>query len=111
MSKKSDTIMFYDEEYVAVLDRHSFVNDIEKMAPAAKKKVTKSNEKSSKKESNQSVHVLRLSKRYEQLAFLGTLFPENKDDLISPLVAVEVKPQVFESQLPPSMRQKKFGTM
>ena len=37
--------------------------------------------------------------------------PENDEDLTSPLVAVEVKPQVLQCQLPPSMRRKKFGAM
>merc|ERR1712018_539115 len=104
MSKKSDTVMFYDEEYIAVLDRHVVMNDIEKMAASTAKKQAKSNgkngEKTPKKKEDvisDSVNVLRLSKRYEQLAFLGTLIPENTDDVTSPLVAVEVKPHMFDN--------------
>ena len=113
MSKKSDTILFYDEEYIAVLDRHFVMNDIEKMVSVSPtKKQAKNNDQKSNKTKIQSFpNILRLSKRYEHLAFLGTLIPENNDDLTAPIVAVEVKPQVFESQLPPSMRQKKFGAM
>ena len=118
MSKKSDTVIFYDEEYIAVLDRQVVMNDIEKMTASTAKKQAKSNgkpgEKTPKKKEellSDSVNVLRLSKRYEQLAFLGTLTPENTDDVTSPLVAVEVKPHMFDNQLPPGMRQKKFGAM
>merc|ERR1712150_244318 len=50
MSKKTDTVMFYDEEYIAVLDRHVVMNDIEKMAASTAKKQAKSNgEKTPKK--------------------------------------------------------------
>ena len=88
------------------------------MTASTAKKQAKSNgkngEKTPKKKEDvisDSVNVLRLSKRYEQLAFLGTLTPENTDDVTSPLVAVEVKPHMFDNQLPPGMRQKKFGAM
>ena len=45
---------------------------------------------------------LRMSRKYDHLVSLHHL---HKDEI----VAVEVKPSVIESQLPPSMKQKKFG--
>ena len=75
---------------------------------------------------------MSITKKYEYLTHLGfvnssTILPgkeEPKDNLgeingvldkpasLQPiLVAVEVKPQFLESQLPPSVRQKKFGAM
>ena len=36
---------------------------------------------------------------------------ENKNITQPIVVAVEVKPQFLESQLPPSVRRKKFGAM
>ena len=45
---------------------------------------------------------LRMSRKYDHLVSLHHL---DKDEI----VAVEVKPSVIESQLPPSMKQKKFG--
>ena len=84
------------------------------------------------KHSMGSTQAMRITKKYEHLVHLG-LFESSqsfhvKDELgnkndksnvsqevltSSPctLVAVEVKPQSFESQLPPSVRQKKFGAM
>lgn len=75
---------------------------------------------------------MSITKKYEYLAHLGlvnspTILPCKKlpkDSLAEMngtvdkstssepiLVAVEVKPQFLESQLPPSVRQKKFGAM
>ena len=64
---------------------------------------------------------MRVTKKYEHLVHLGTIssFPKSPikcqdDPRTTPqisLVAVEVKPQFLESQLPPSVRQKKFGAM
>ena len=64
---------------------------------------------------------MRVTKKYEHLVHLGTIssFPKSPvkcqdDPRTTPqvsLVAVEVKPQSLESQLPPSVRQKKFGAM
>merc|ERR1712025_831123 len=45
---------------------------------------------------------LRLSRKFDHLLSLHHL---DKDEI----VAVEVKPSVIESQLPPSLKQKKFG--
>ena len=75
---------------------------------------------------------MRITKKYEYLTHLGfvdssklsTADKPHKDSLaemngiqdkptsVQPiLVAVEVKPQFLESQLPPSVRRKKFGAM
>ena len=70
---------------------------------------------------------MRVTKKYEYLVHLGILnslsephmennFTKIESTRETPstqpsLVAVEVKPQFLESQLPPSVRQKKFGAM
>ena len=71
---------------------------------------------------------MRITKKYEHLVYFGSrniptvkmksnssLLPaddkENKNITQPTVVAVEVKPQFLESQLPPSVRRKKFGAM
>ena len=117
LSKKSDTILFYDEQLISVLDRPALMNCTAGVVPSASKQTKKeglNKENIAKKCADVEAlkkSVMRLSKRYEYLVFMGTLTPENDEDLTSPLVAVEVKPQVLQCQLPPSMRRKKFGAM
>jgi len=117
LSKKSDTILFYDEQLISVLDRPALMNCTAGVVPSASKQTKKEglikDSTTAKKSDVEALKksVLRLSKRYEYLVFMGTLTPENDEDLTSPLVAVEVKPQVLQCQLPPSMRRKKFGAM
>ena len=72
--------------------------------------------------------AMRITKKYEHLIYFGfrnvssatnktnsNSMPidnkENKNSLLPTVVAVEVKPQFLESQLPPSVRRKKFGAM
>ena len=111
LAKKNDTILFYDEELIGVLDRN-IVMDISKGVLPTASKQAKTDKKSKNQDLNDiSKSVLRLSKRYEHLVFLGALEAENMEDMSQPLVAVEVKPHVLEQQLPPSIRQKKFGAM
>ena len=45
---------------------------------------------------------LRMSRKYDHLLSLHLLAEDE-------IVAVEVKPGVLEGQLPPSLKQKKFG--
>ena len=71
---------------------------------------------------------MRITKKYEHLVYFGfrnitkvskksgsNFSPSNiqeNDNFTQPtVVAVEVKPQFLESQLPPSVRRKKFGAM
>ena len=77
---------------------------------------------------------MRVTKKYEHLVHLGFMealalcaignksdenkfnksnegSQEHSNSTQTTLVAVEVKPQFLESQLPPSVRQKKFGAM
>ena len=99
---------------------------------AKRNKGRNGNIKPQNQHNNGSTQAMRITKKYEYLVHLG-LFDSSesfhvKDKLVkqcdksnasqevltsSPctLVAVEVKPQNFESQLPPSVRQKKFGAM
>ena len=72
---------------------------------------------------------MRITKKYEYLVHLGFVDGsasgrnskecatetnasyENQVSVQPTLVAVEVKPKSLESQLPPSVRMKKFGAM
>ena len=71
---------------------------------------------------------MRITKKYEHLVYFGSHNmqavgiksnsssksidnKDNKNSSIPTVVAVEVKPQFLESQLPPSVRRKKFGAM
>jgi hypothetical protein len=137
IGKKSDTIMFYDEQLIAVLDRSSVMNDTGsassskqtrksilatsnstpgRNSPMRNSPMKNSPMKNSPMKATAPIDTkdwMRVTaKRFEHLIYLGTLNPaDNSDDLTCPLVAVEVKPQTMESQLPPSIRQKKFGAM
>ncbi len=110
LAKKSDTIMFYDDKYVSVLDRHSVMNNSFTNEHKIKKAKKEDGKPSSDKDSD-VVELMRMTQRYEHLAFLSTLPPENGDDLNSALVVIEVKPSALEAQLPASLKQKKFGAM
>ena len=70
---------------------------------------------------------MRITKKYEHLVYFGShnmqavgnksnstsksIDNKDKNSTIPTVVAVEVKPQFLESQLPPSVRRKKFGAM
>ena len=113
LSKKSDTILFYDDEFIAILDRNVLTNQtpLPTLSKQAKKGSENTNKRADFDNLKKNGGVMRLAKRYEHLIFMGILPPENKEDLTCPLVAVEVKPQSLESQLPPALRKKKFGAM
>jgi hypothetical protein len=49
------------------------------------------------------------TKKYKHLVHLAALEPA--EDGRPSLVAVEVRPETLEAQLPASLRQKKFGAM
>ena len=106
--------MFYDDKYVSVLDRHavmSYTDQSQSRAKKSKKATNQVGRRGEGQEQKEHVTFLNMTQRYEHLAFLGALPPETSDDVNCPLVAVEVRPQLFEAQLPPSLKQKKFGAM
>ena len=51
---------------------------------------------------DQATSGLRMSRKYDHLLSLNHLVGDE-------VVAVEIKPSILESQLPPSLKQKKFG--
>ncbi len=55
-------------------------------------------------DSKQEASVSVLRKKYEHLVYLGPLSDGS-------LILVEVRPRAFEEQLPPSLKQKKYGAM
>ena len=70
-------------------------------------------ENSNIKSSSPAEPLMKVTKKYQHLLFLGSL----SGDCTSPegaqpeLVAVEDKPQSLEARLPAGIRQKKFGAM
>ncbi len=110
LSKKTDTILLYDCEMIAILDRNVLMNENQGLPQASKQAKNDSSKKVDEKSLSQS-GVMRISHKFKHLLFMGTLKADSEDDLTCPLVAVEVKPNVFEGQLPPSIRKKKFGAM
>ena len=106
---KNDTIIFYDEKFISVLDR-SVVDDISKgIFPTSTKQAKVEGQKKSKSQEEIGKNILRMSTKYSHLVCLASLKPEHDKDPTCPLLAIEVKPEVLERQLPPSLKQKKFG--
>jgi len=107
-----DTIIFYDVDKIFVFDKSILVaaaedHDDENSSKSAKLNGGIPNKVSS---SLPKQSPMTVTKKYEHLVFLDSL---DGDSGVSPpaLVAVEVRPESLESQLPPTLRQKKFGAM
>ena len=102
-----DLVLMKDHEVLAVLDK-------DKQMPEPSSKLYFTDPRATPETDSVSVSSLgskleqamasglRLSRKYEHLVSLHHLAGDE-------LVAVEVKPSLIESQLPPSLKQKKFG--
>jgi len=121
---KKGTIIFYDIENIFSLEKSRVVqmakdSSSDQQPPSSKSK--KNNKKqavpapepekeSSNKSSSPAEPLMKVTKKYQHLLFLGSL--SSSGDCTSPeLVAVEDKPQSLEARLPAGIRQKKFGAM
>jgi len=75
-------------------------------------KLVKSSANNSTQGHKQSQQVMRITKKYEFLVHLNLTKSTSDTCRNGPsLVAFEVKPEALLLQLPPSLRQKKFGLM
>ena len=104
-----DLILLKDHEILAVLDK-------DKQMPEPSSKLYFTDPRATPDTDSVSVSSLgskldqamasglRMSRKYEHLVSLHHLAGDE-------LVAVEVKPSLIESQLPPSLKQKKFGVL
>ncbi len=94
MLAEEDRILAYDDVSISVIYRQ--ISNF-KRSPSRKKYPKKSGETTREEETK-----VTIIKKYEHLAFLDKMANGN-------LVAVEVKPLALQEQLPPSLKQKKFG--
>ena len=104
-----DLILLKDHEILAVLDK-------DKQMPEPSSKLYFTDPRATPDTDSVSVSSLgskldqamasglRMSRKYEHLVSLHHLAGDE-------LVAVEVRPSLIESQLPPSLKQKKFGVL
>ena len=101
-----DTMIFYDVDKIFVFDKSILVADDES---ATTKSAKLNGGTLTKVPTVPKLPPMTFTKKYEHLVFLDSL----DSDASSPpaLVAVEVRPDSLESQLPPTLRQKKFGAM
>ena len=104
-----DLILMKDHEVLAVLDK-------EKQMPEPSSKLYFTDPRATP--DTDSVSVSSLGSRLEQAMSSGLRMSRKYEHLVSlhhlagdELVAVEVKPSLIESQLPPSLKQKKFGQL
>ncbi len=102
-------VFWLDKQKIVVFDG-SVINVIEKKSDAGKSPSSRRRRKSAsgdfdeKDDDDDEVTTVRFVKKYEYLAHLCPLSDGS-------LVAVEIRPRTFTEQLPPSLKQKKYGTM
>lgn len=106
-----DTIIFYDVDKIFVFDKSILIAAADDHNDEGSTKAAKLNGGiPNKVPALPKQSPMTVTKKYEHLVFLDSL---DGDSGASPpaLVAVEVRPESLESQLPPTLRQKKFGAM
>jgi U3 small nucleolar RNA-associated protein 4 len=96
-------LVLYDDVHICVAERKQPTPAAENPPSSKLAKEGDLGNNGSKKGEYNTKHM-RITKKYEHLIYLGLLADDK-------LVAVEVRPQSIEEQLPPSLRQKKFGAM
>ena len=92
-----EQLVLWDDANICVVDRKCEGGDAAPRSKQARDGETTTTKK-------HDVRQVRITRKYEHLVHLGALSD-------GALVAVEVRPQSIEEQLPPSLRQKKFGAM
>ena len=92
-----EQLVLWDDANICVVDRKCEGGDVAPRSKQAKDGETATTKK-------RDARQVRITRKYEHLVHLGALSD-------GALVAVEVRPQSIEGQLPPSLRQKKFGAM
>ena len=110
-----DSIIFYDVDKIFVFDKSILVEQTEESTKLKSAKIQKTTSEANLSMNGHSTKTvpkqlaMRVTKKYEHLVHLAAL--GSSDDSGPVLVAVEVRPEALEAQLPPSLRQKKFGAM
>ncbi|TRY62961.1 hypothetical protein TCAL_04923 [Tigriopus californicus] len=94
----NERVILYDDLTLCSIDTRP-----KTMTPAQTPTKKERKEKNGLYNPGQVASIPKLLSKYEHLVYLGAI-----DEA---LVAVEVKAQSIEAQLPPSLRQKKFGVM
>ncbi len=96
-----EKVIFHDGRYLLSVDRKPVGGTTSATPPRSKQSKRDSGKKEAEDDAKKQA---RLVSKYNSLIHLGALADGT-------LVAVEVRPQSIEEQLPPSLRQKKFGAM
>ncbi|KAB0796828.1 hypothetical protein PPYR_10889 [Photinus pyralis] len=98
-SRRQNIIILHDDSHIVIADQDKSLSKENVKIP--KREVTSpSNRRSA---ANVSSSIFRTIKKYKHLVYLGWLSDEE-------MVAVEVSPQNLLEQLPPCLKQSKFGT-
>ena len=110
-----DSIIFYDVEKIFVFDKSILIESVDDSTKMKSAKLTKTSEVNNSTngistKSVAKVYAMTVTKKYDHLVHLDAFGPVDESGTPG-LVAVEVRPESLESQLPPSLRQKKFGAM
>lgn len=100
----TDEIILYDSKNVCVIDKKPLQNT----RPPVNKS-SRNSADSVKGVNNKESCQIRIKNKYEHLLFMGCV--RSRDGKGQEFVAVEVKPSTIAEQLPPSLKQKKFGVM
>ena len=98
-----EQLVLWDDAAICVVDR-KWTGGGSAAPPRRKQAKGGGGETETKKQDTACARQVRITRKYEHLLYLGALSD-------GALVAVEVRPQSIEEQLPPSLRQKKFGAM
>ena len=102
-----EQLVLWDDANICVVDRKCGEGGDAAAAAAPRSKQAKEKEgetRTTAAAKKRDARQVRITRKYEHLVHLGALSD-------GALVAVEVRPQSIEEQLPPSLRQKKFGAM
>lgn len=94
----NERVILYDDLTLCTIDTRPKPNDLVQTPPKKEKR-----QKNGSHNTGPVSQLPKLLSKYEHLVYLGAMGED--------LVAVEVKAQSIEAQLPPSLRQKKFGAM
>ena len=100
-----EQLVLWDDANICVVDRKGEGGEAAAAALAPQsKQAREGSDGESAATRKREARQVRITRKYEHLLHLGVLAD-------GALVAVEVRPQSIEEQLPPSLRQKKFGAM
>ena len=98
-----EQLVLWDDANICVVERRGEGGDVS-AAPRSKQAREGGESTTPAAAKKRDARQVRITRKYEHLVHLGALSD-------GALVAVEVRPQSIEEQLPPSLRQKKFGAM